>query len=237
MNSSDFYNFDWKIYRKQVDECVSKKYFLDYNPIENEPIEFDAFYVSKKYKILYIPISKNASTSLKHLIDFEPVYQTPKVQSQFDIEMPEEYKKEYKIMVISRHPKDRWISGFNQFLSEVGIYFTSEDSKDILLELKSNKFIFDGHTLPQFSFIDYCFQPSKINFDIHLIKMDQNFDKKLSDFIGCDITVNKKNLMEREHLKLKNHEICYKIFTDFCLRQQKFLDVYSQDYLLYNCSK
>ena len=67
--------------------------------------------------------------------------------------------------------------------------------------------------------------------------MDQNFDKKLSDFIGCDITVNKKNLMEREHLKLKNHEICYKIFTDFCLRQQKFLDVYSQDYLLYNCSK
>lgn len=237
MNSSDLYNFDWDEYRKKIDECISKKYFLDYNPINIQPVEFDAFYISKKYKILYIPISKNASTSLKNLIDFEPVYQLPKVQSQFDIEIPEEYKKEYKIMVITRHPKDRWISGFNQFLSEVGIYLDSRDSKDILLELKSNKFIFDGHTLPQFSFIDYCFQPSLDNFDINLIKMDDLFEKKLSDFIGCDIKLMKKNLMEKEYLKIKNYEFCYKIFTDFCLRQKKFLDVYSQDYLLYNCSK
>lgn len=237
MNSSDFFDFDWVEYRKQVDDCVSKKYFLDYNPIDIEPEEFDAFYVSEKYKILYIPISKNASTSLKTLIDFEPVYQIPKVQGQFDLEIFEEYKKEYKVLVVTRHPKDRWVSGFNQFLSDVGIYLTSKESRDILLELKSGKFIFDGHTLPQFSFIDYCFQPSKINFNIHLIKMDECFDKKLSDFVGCNISVNKKNLMEREHLKIKNHEICYKIFSDYCLRQKKFIEVYNQDYLLYNSSK
>jgi len=237
MNSSDFCSFDWDEYRKQVGECVSKKYFLDYNPINIELEKFDAFYVSEKYKIVYIPISKNASTSLKNLIDFEPVYQIPKVQSQFDLEIPEKYKKDYRVLIVTRHPKDRWVSGFNQFLSDVGIYLASKESKDILLELKSNKFIFDGHTLPQFSFIDYCFQPSKINFDIHLIKMDEYFNKKLSDFIGCDISLSKKNLMEREYLKIKNHEICYKIFNDYCLRQKKFVGVYNQDYVLYNSSK
>lgn len=235
MNSSDFDDFDWKEYKNKVDECVSKKYFLDYMP-NDDPLEFDAFYISKKYKILYIPISKNASTSLKNLIDFEPVYQTPKSQSQFDLEIEGKYKKEYKIMVVTRHPKDRWISGFNQFLSDVGVYLSS-NPKDILLELKNNKFIFDGHTLPQFSFIDYCFQPSTVNFKINLIKMDYCFDQKLSEFIGVEVKTKKKNLMQREHLKFKNHEFCYKIFTDFCLRQQKFVDVYSQDYVLYNNSK
>ena len=139
-------------------------------------------------------------------------------------------------MVVTRHPKDRWISGFNQFLSDVGVYLSS-NPKDILLELKNNKFIFDGHTLPQFSFIDYCFQPSTVNFKINLIKMDYCFDQKLSEFIGVEVKTKKKNLMQREHLKFKNHEFCYKIFTDFCLRQQKFVDVYSQDYVLYNNSK
>lgn len=237
MNSSDFYNFDWVEYRKQVDDCVSKKYFLDYHPVGIQPEKFDAFYVSKKHKILYIPISKNASTSLKTLIDFEPVYQVPKVQSQFDLEIPDEYKKEYKILIVTRHPKERWISGFNQFLSGIGIFLSSIDAKDIILELKNNKFIFDGHTLPQFSFIDYCFQPSMIDFNIHLIKMDEYFENKISDFVGCNLTVIKKNLMETEYLKIKNHEICYRIFNDFCLRQKKFLNVYHQDYLLYDNSK
>lgn len=237
MKSSELYNFNWIEYRKQIEDCVSKKYFLDYIPINNESMEVDVFYVSKKYKILYIPISKNASTSLKNLIDFEPVYQIPKVQSQFDIEIPEKYKKEYKIMVVTRHPKERWISGFNQFLSGVGINLSSADAKEIILELKNNKFIFDGHTLPQFNFIDYCFQPSVIDFDIHLIKMDECFEQKISDFIGCNLVLMKKNLMENEYLKIKNYEICYKIFSDFCLRRQKFFNAYNQDYLLYNNSK
>lgn len=237
MNSSDLYNFDWIDYKNKIDECVSKKYFLDYNPKDVEPIEFDAFYVSKQYKILYIPISKNASTSLKNLIDFEPVCQMPKIQNQFDLEIPEEYKKEYKVLVVTRHPKDRWISGFNQFLSEIGVYLSSSESKDILLELKDRRFIFDGHTLPQFRFIDYCFQPSTINFDIHLIKMDEYFENKISDFIGCKVQVMKKNLMEKEDLKIKNHELCYKIFNNYCIRHQKFMDVYNQDYVLYNNSK
>ncbi len=237
MNSSDCYNFDWEQYREQIDKCVSKKYFLDYTPDGIEAVEFDAFYISKRYKILYIPISKNASTSLKNLIDFEPVYQVPNVQSQFDLEIPEEYKKEYKILVVTRHPKDRWISGFNQFLSEVGVYLSTPNSRDILLELKNKKFIFDGHTLPQFRFIDYCFQPSKINFDINLIRIDEFFEQKISDFIGCEVPIKKKNLMDGEYLKIKNYELCCKIFNDYCLRHQKFIDVYSQDYVLYNNSK
>lgn len=237
MISSNYQNFDWKKYRLQIDECVSKKYFLDYNPVEVESVEIDQFYISKKYKILYIPISKNASTSLMELIDFEPIYKSLKFENEFDLEIPEEYKNEYKIIVITRHPKDRWISGFNEILSEFGIHLLSKDAKSILVELKNKKFIFDGHTLPQFSFIDYCFKPSIKSFNINLLKIDENFDKKLSDFIGVDIKIKRKNLMDGEYLKIKNYEMICKIFNDYCLRQQKFIDVYYQDYVLYENSK
>lgn len=65
----------------------------------------------------------------------------------------------------------------------------------------------------------------------------QNFDKKLSDFIGVDIKIKRKNLMDGEYLKIKNYEMICKIFNDYCLRQQKFIDVYYQDYVLYENSK
>jgi hypothetical protein len=236
MNSLDLLNFDWEKYKKDIDICVSKKYFLDYNPSVIDE-GFDAFYVSKKHKILYIPISKNASTSLKDSLDFEPVYQVPNRHREFDLQIPEEYKREYKILVIVRHPKERWISGFNQFLSDVGIYLSTSDAKDVLLELKNKKFIFDGHTLPQLRFIDYCFQPSDINFDINLIRMDHNFESKLVDFIGEDFKIKEKNLMEKEHLKIQNHEVCHKIFNDYCMRQQQFINAYKEDYNLYKNSK
>lgn len=236
MNPLTLKDFNWDEYNKLIDDVVSKKYFLDYNIEESIEEDLDAFYVSERYKILYIPISKNASTSLKNSIDFKPIYQTPKVSSKFDLELPEKYKKEYKILVITRHPKDRWISGFNEFLCDLNIDLSNHTSKDILLELKNKKFIFDGHTLPQLKYIDYCFELNSTDFEINLIKIDQDINKKLSEFIGEDIKIKSKNLMHKDELKVKNFEFCYKIFTDYCLKHQKFIDVYKQDYTLYQNS-
>jgi hypothetical protein len=236
MRTSDYYNFDWSSYKSLVDSAVSKKYFLDYNVIDQVEFEYDAFYVSERYKLLYLPISKNASTSLKNSLDFEPIYQVPKIGNQFDLEIPEEYKRDYKIFVLIRHPKDRWISGFNEFLSEYSFYLKDSNSKEVILELKNKKFIFDGHTLPQFSFIDYCFSPSTIDFKLNLITLDGDIDAKISDLCQEPVKLNYKNSMSRDQLKIDNYELCYKIFNDYCLKQKKFLDLYKQDYVLYGNS-
>lgn len=233
MKVSTLKGFDWDQYNNLIDNVVSKKYFLDFKQEVQTEEPFDAFYVSEKHKVLYIPISKNASTSIKSSLGFEPIYQIPKVNFKFDLELAEKYKKEYKILIITRHPKDRWISGFNQFLCDLDVDLSNHTSKDILLELKNKKFIFDGHTLPQLKYIDYCFQPSKIDFSINLISMDGNIDKKLSDFFGEDIKIKTKNFTSRDTLKSHNYEICYKIYTDYCIRHKKFTEVYKQDYTLY----
>lgn len=236
MKISNYLNFDWESYRKLIDHSVSKKYFLDYNTSNQTEFEFDAFYVSEKYRLLYIPISKNASTSLKKSLDFKPVYQIPKLKNKFDLEIPEEYKRDYKIFVLVRHPKDRWISGFNEFLSEYGFYLKSNNSKEVFLELKNKKFIFDGHTLPQFSFIDYCFAPSNIDFDLTLINLDGNLDEKISTLCKEDVKLYHTNIMNSDQLKVDNYEICYNIFNDYCLKQKKFVDLYEEDYKIYKQS-
>jgi len=236
MKISEYRDFDWTSYRSLVDELVSKKYFLDYNVSDKTDFEYDAFYVSERYKLLYLPISKNASTSVKKSLDFEPIYQVPKTGSQFDLQIPEEYKHGYKIVVLIRHPKDRWISGLNEFLSEYGFDLRNPSSREVILELKSKKFIFDGHTLPQFSFIDFCFAPSEEDLNLYLINLDGDIDKKISNLCGESVKLNYKNSMNRDQLKVDNYELCYKIFNDYCLKQKKFLDLYKQDYCLYKNS-
>ena len=236
MRVSDYWNFDWESYRELVDSVVSKKYFLDYNLEVNSDIKFDAFYISERYQLLYIPISKNASTSLKNSLDFKPVYQTPKTGKKFDLEIPENYRKSYKIFTLIRHPKDRWISGFNEFLSEYGFYLKNNTSRKVIFELKNKKFVFDGHTLPQFSFIDYCFCPDGMNFELNLINLEGDINTKLSNLCQESVKINYKNSMTNDQLKIDNYELCYKIFNDYCLKQKKFLDLYKQDYILYKKS-
>lgn len=238
MRITQFKDFDWKEYRNLVNSSVSKKFFIDYELTSDNVQEFDAFYVSEKYKILYIPISKNASTSLKKSLDFYPVYQVPKLNSLFDLNLPTKYKVEYKIIVIIREPKERWISGFNEFLSHHSIFLLDKDSrKEVISELKNKKYIFDGHTLPQFSFIDYCFQPSEIDFDLHLIKMDKNIEDKLSSIIGSKVTIEYRNHAIEDTLKIENYKYCEKILNQYCLKDKNFIDLYNQDLLLYNQSK
>lgn len=237
MRVSEYKNFDWESYRGLVDQSVSKKYFLDYSVTEQIDFEFDAFYVSERYKLLYIPISKNASTSLKTSLDFKPIYQVPKIDKKFDLEIPEVYKREYTIFTLIRNPKDRWISGFNEFLSEYNYYLKDNKSKEVIIELKNKKFIFDGHTLPQFSFIDYCFSPSELDFELNLISLDGDLDIKLSKLCQEEVKIYYNNSMYNDELKINNYELCYKIFNDYCMKQKKFLDLYKQDNILYKNTK
>jgi len=234
---SEYKNFDWNSYRNLVDQSVSKKYFLDYSISKQTDIKFDAFYVSEMYKILYIPISKNASTSLKTSLDFKPVYQIPKINKKFDLELADKYKRKYKVFTLIRNPKDRWISGFNEFLSEYNYYLKSNNSKKVFIELKNKKFIFDGHTLPQFSFIDYCFSPFGLDFELNLINLDGDLDAKLSELCQDKVKIKYNNSMHNDQLKIDNYELCYKIFNDYCMNQKKFLELYKQDHVLYKNSK
>lgn len=239
MKISKFKDFDWDHYRTIVDGSVSKKYFLDYELPENNTSKIDAFYISKKYKILYIPISKNASTSFKASLDFFPYYIKPKSNTFFDLYIPEKYKLEYKIVALTRDPYSRWVSGLNEFISSFDISFSDKESMyPILNELKNKKFIFDGHTLPQFSFLDYCFQPSKIDFNINLYKIDDdNLDEKISSLIGQKIKLKKQNCFDQDALKIKNYFFCKKILDQYCLNNSTFLELYKQDLMIYNNSK
>jgi len=236
MKVSEYFDFDWKKYRNFIDQTVSKKYFLDYFITEhiNEPI--DSFYVSEKYKILYIPISKNASTSIKNSLDFKPIYQVPKLKNKFDLEIPEHYLQSYKIFAIIRDPRSRWISGFNQILSEYNFSLKDKNSKEILLELKNKKFIFDGHTLPQLSFIDYCFSPSNFDFELYLIKLDKNIDEKISELCQENIKIKYDNGMIKDQLKIFNYNFCCEVHDNYCLKEKKFIDLYEQDFNLYKNS-
>lgn len=238
MRISHYKNFNWDFYRDLVDKSVSKKYFLDYKLTEDNAKKFDAFYKSNNSKVIYIPISKNASTSVKKSLKFSPVYQVPKINCLFDLEIPEKYKFDYKIIVIIRNPNSRWISGFNEFLSDLNISLPNKLGRvEVMKELKNKKFIFDGHTLPQFSFIDYCFQPSDIDFDIELVKLDDNLDSKISNIIGDEVKITKNNTVIKDGLKLINYEYCKKILEDYCLKDPTFIELYKQDWDLYNHSK
>lgn len=238
MRISQFKNFQWDTYRSLVTNAVSKKFFLDYELTQDNVNEFDAFYISERYKLLYIPISKNASTSLKRSLDFCPVYQVPQLNSLFDLTIPLEYKIDYKLIVITRDPRDRWISGFNEFLSHHSIHLLDKGGrKEVISELKNKRYIFDGHTLPQFSFIDYCFQPSEIDFDIELIKMDGNIEEKISSIIGEKVNIEYHNHNIDDTLKIENYKYCEKILNEYCLKDLNFIKLYEQDLLLYNNSK
>ncbi len=232
------FNLDWKKYNDTLYNSVSFNYFpkeqLDIDLIG----ETDVFYKSDVFKIVYVPIYKNASTSIKNSLNFEPVYIKPKKEKVFDIDIPEQYR-DYKFFTIIRDPKSRWISGINEFINiyqDLGVDFDGDikgSRKKFLLELKNNKFIFDGHTRPQLSSIDFCF---KYDIDLTLIKMDERLEEKISTFIKDPIKLRHDNPIEKYKFKLENYNFCYQILNRYCMKNTSFLDLYSLDFYLYNNS-
>ena len=232
------FNLEWKKYNDTVYNAVSFNYFpkeqLDIDSID----KIDVFYKSDSLKIIYVPIYKNASTSIKNSLNLEPVYIKPKKEEIFDVDIPKQYR-DYKFFAIIRDPKSRWISGINEFINiyqDLGVDFDGEvkgSRKKFLLELKNNKFIFDGHTRPQLSSIDFCF---KYDIDLTLIRMDERMEEKISDFMNMQIKLRHDNPIEKYKFKLENYNFCYQILNRYCMKNKSFLELYEMDFYLYNNS-
>lgn len=234
-------DFDWERYNNLILNSISYEYFPK-EELELQPDRGFEFLELKDEKIIYIPISKNASTSIANSFNFTSVKIPLSGESRFsahNLDIPEKYKNGYKFFAITRDPRQRWVSGVNEFLN---IYHYKEIDFDgdivgsrtkFLDELKYNKFIFDFHTIPQLSWIGFCF---KNNLDITLFKLDENLSEKVSQITKKEITISNDNTINKYKYKLKNYKFCYDILTRYCMRNEKFLDLYKMDSRLYNNS-
>lgn len=234
------YNLDWKKYNNIVYDSISLQYF----PKEEIEIQsgklVEVLYELKEEKIIYIPIAKNASTSITKSLNCTSILtplQSP--NSTFYIDIPEKYRNGYKFFVITRDPKKRWISGINEFLNIYnyeGVDFDGDKKgsyNKFLNELKNNKFIFDHHTRPQVSWINFCF---KYNLDITFLKLDENLNKKISNLLEREVQITHDNITQEFKFKLKNYKFCHDILTKYCMQNKNFLNLYEMDFYLYDSS-
>jgi hypothetical protein len=187
-------------------------------------------YKSSERKLIYLKVDKCASSSLIECLttesNFNPIY---------EIKNFSYYKKNYKSFAVIRDPKSRWISGLNEFMTYmIGDEKTSKDY--IEDELKENKFIFDGHTLPQISFLHWH---KYVNFNnLEIIRLNKNLNQKISKLIDKNIQLKFINSTyhESDVNKIKNLNFCKEMFESYCEKNFKYYQTYEFDYRLYNLS-
>ena len=188
-------------------------------------------YVSSEKKLIYLRISKCASSSLVEGLTreggFNPIYA---------IENFLYYKNNYKSFAVIRDPKSRWISGLNELMSR--IIKDGKKSKDYIQdELKENRFIFDGHTVPQISFL-HCHKYVNFN-NLEIIRLNKNLNQKISKLIDKDIQLRFMNSTyhgRNNADKIKNLNFCKEMFESYCEKNSKYYETYEFDYRLYNLS-
>jgi hypothetical protein len=194
------------------------KIFKAHPPIFN-PCLFDW-----KNKIIFIQISKCASSTMRVVLENNNFCQwdhdsSPKLSNINGIK---NYfiENDYKFYAIIREPKSRYISGLKEFIE---MYNPPLDF--IISNLKNNKFIFDDHTAPQNCFLSLC------NDKCNYLKMDEDLSDKVSEIIGNNIMLPKKNVSPKS-IKLK----CKDLFEQYCEKNIEFYKLYNKDFELYNIS-
>lgn len=237
---NDLYNLDWKKYNKLVYDSISFEYFPKEDPEFKSEICFECLELREE-KIIYIPIGKNASTSITNSLNCAPIGFPLPPDSKFHIEhidIPKKYKNEYKFLIITRDPKQRWISGINEFLNnnryKVDFDGNEKGSRNkFLMELKNNKFIFDYHTMTQLSYVSFCF---KQNLNLLCLKLDENLNEKISNILKKPVLISQDNSIKKYKYKLKNFKFCYDVLTRYCMQNKNFLQLHEMDFCLYNNS-
>lgn len=230
-------DYDWEKYNKLVYDSISFEYFPK-NELEIKSENYFELLELEEEKIIYIPIGKNASTSISNSLNFTPLRLPipPRCIDLRCLDIPEKYKTEYKFFTTIREPKKRWISGINEFLYSPfheGIDFEEGRHDKFLTELTNNKFIFDFHTIPQLSWLSFCF---KNNLDIILLNLDERLSEKISNVLQRSVTINHDNKMQDYDCKIETYNFCRDIFTRYCVENENFLKLYEMDLYLYNNS-
>lgn len=262
---TELYGLDWGKYNSFAYNSTSLQYFPEEQLRVNSKKVVKFFNKLEEEKVIYLPIPKNASTSIMNSINFTPIKTYFKeISTSYErenkdsintffsyIDVPEKYRQEYKFVIVTRDPKERWISGINEILN---IYLAPSVRRSLLFpryrrdlfngdkelfrskfltELKNNKFIFDCHTKPQVSWINFC---SQYNLDITFLKLDEHLDEKMSTLLKRKVEITHDNPSKKFKFKLKNYRFCHDILTNYCMKNKNFLDLYKMDFYLYNSS-
>lgn len=216
---NDLNNFavvDYTI-QKYTKYCSNFTFELQKNRKYIHPPGFHDCFLKRDNKTIFMHIDKCASSSVSialkksGLIDMSHRFRNINLSKNYFL------KNNYKFYSIIRNPKDRYISGLQEFIK---IY--NPPLEYIEYNLKNNKFIFDEHTSPQNCFLFLC--DDKCNY----LKLDNNISKKISKVIGIDITLQKENVSIE---KIK--DLAKNIFKEYCDNNREFYNLYKEDYKIY----
>jgi hypothetical protein len=195
-------------------------------------------YVSIEKKLIYLKIDKCASSSIGEYFstrgDFIPIH-----EDSLSIGFPEydvEKIKNFNIFTVIRNPKSRWISGLNELISCVHKGSINELEIYIEQELTKNKFVFDGHTLPQIACLPSKMDSSFIS-NLILLRLDKNLNQKISSLLGEDVQLKHNNRTSTDPNKKNNLNFCKKMFKTYCEKNPKYYQTYEFDYRLFNLSQ
>jgi hypothetical protein len=135
---------------KYSNYCSDFTFELQKNRNEIHQPGFHDCFLNKKNKIIFMHIDKCASFSMSRILKDNNfcdlsfrVKNINKIKQYF-------IKNNYNFYSIIRNPKDRYISGLQEFIK---IY--NPPVEFIIHNLKNNIFIFDEHTSPQYCFLFY----------------------------------------------------------------------------------
>jgi hypothetical protein len=197
-------------------------------------------------KLFYSRITKCASSSIIDALIDKAGFTKGYIINELNSANRETY---YNGFTVIRDPKHRWISGLNEFMLRIWLKNRSEHSEQYTYvikdkinfyveeQLKQNIFIFDGHTLPQASFLNFIILPNIKIKDFNLIKLDENLNQKISTILQQDIKIDLANIKEYSTYKKNNLNFCREMFEKYCEKNPNYNQLYKNDYELINLSK
>lgn len=186
--------------------------------------------INYELKLIFITINKCAGSSLREYLYYKnfDIIDNNKINDDFIIDKIDNNFNFYSVI---RNPKDRYISGLNQFMFNTETECEWDKKKFIEENIKNNKFIFDEHLLPQNESICKVF---KFNKKINFIRFDNNLSKKIS-YILKDKSIMPIINSSKEK-KNCNLNFCIKLYNQYCEKNIKFYDLYKKDFELYKIS-
>ncbi len=184
--------------------------------------------VNEKEKIIFITINKCAGTSIrKYLKDHKY-----KIRSHL-LFTTEHIKKllddQYIFYSVIRNPRDRYISGLNHFMFLFLNDYYQGSLNFIKRNLSNNKFIFDEHTLPQYTNFNSVLEIGGV---VNLIKMDNNLSKNIQSIVKSNIELSVINSSKEKGSKNYNN-FCFQMYELYCDKNVSFNNLYKKDHNLF----
>lgn len=174
----------------------------------------------------YIPISKNASTYCKDFFS---------IGFNWTYNYRYEHFPKKKFVVCLRDPLKRWVTGVSEYFSQ--FHNTIDIGNSQILQLISERLVFDEHTEPQVNFITNIDLSRLIFFRVDRNLVD-NLDRfvvnelQMRDWLGGMNIVKQKNISSENLDKLKKVELLDNYLKSNLNLMDKIKLLYKEDYNL-----